>query len=142
MSLPVTSSQVENRVCMFCLNMREACWQGWCNGSKIEVSEAVESEKTRNSLMCGFPSIVSRTSLEVCARAIISVSWLDALLARGTLCWKMTRPMWMPVMAQPAALSVFNPSVKMASVERARSARLTDRSTSQSDESGSRLPLI
>ena len=61
-------------------------------GLKIDFSAAVESEKIRNSVMSGFPSIISRMSLEACVNAIISASWLPARLARGTLCWKTVWP--------------------------------------------------
>ena len=63
-SRPLTSDLVVKSWSMFDLNMREACWQACGDGSKMEVSAAVESEKRRNSLMLCFPSIVSRTSLE------------------------------------------------------------------------------
>jgi len=103
---------------MFLRNMSDACWHGCGEGSKIDVSAAAESEKMWNFLMSGFPSIVSRTSLEACASAIISASWEEAFLARGTWCENTLQPAWMPVMAQPAALSVFDPSVNMQRVLR------------------------
>ena len=84
----------------------------------MDVRDAEESEKMQNSRMSGFPSIVSRTSLEACASAIISASWLDALMAIGTLCSNRTLPAWMPVTAQPTALSVLDPSVNTHSVLR------------------------
>ena len=80
------------------------------------LSADVESEKMRNSLMSGFPSMVSRISLEACDCAIISASCELALSAKGTLWVKRMRPAWMPVMAQPAALSVLELSVKTHSV--------------------------
>ena len=79
----------------------------------MEVSAAVESENTRNFLIDGVPSMVSRASLDACASAIISVSWLDAFFAKGIRCVNRVRPAWMPVTAQPAALPVFDPSVNM-----------------------------
>jgi len=97
---------------MFERNMSDACCEECGLGSNIEVSVEVESEKMRNSLMEGFPSIVSQTSLEAWERAIISASWLEAFLANGILWVKILRPAWMPVMAQPAALFAFEPSVK------------------------------
>ena len=68
----------------------------------MEVRAEVESEKMRNSLMIGFPSMVSRISLEACARAIISASWADALMANRSLNENKVTPAWMPVTAQPA----------------------------------------
>ena len=59
---------------------------------------------------------VSWISLEACDSAIISASCELALVVKGSLRVKRTRPAWMPVMAQPAALSVFDPSVKMQRV--------------------------
>ena len=80
------------------------------------LSADVESEKMQNSLMSGFPSMVSRISLEACECAIISASCELALFAKGTWWVKKTWTVWMPVMAQPAALSVLEPSVKTLSV--------------------------
>ena len=95
---------------------KDACCAGWGAGEKMLLSADVESEKMRNSLMSGFPSMVSRISLEACDCAIISALCELALSAKGTLWVKRTRPAWMPVMAQPAALSVLDPSVKTQSV--------------------------
>ena len=80
------------------------------------LSADVESEKMQNSLMSGFPSMVSRISLEACECTIILASCELALSAKGTLWAKRTRPVWMPVMAQPVALSVLDLSVKTMSV--------------------------
>ena len=94
----------------------DACCAACGDGSKMLVSAAVESEKMWNSLMSGVPSIVSRTSLDACDNAIISASWFPALFAKGTLCLNRILPAWMPVTAQPAARSVFDPSVTTTKV--------------------------
>ena len=107
------SLRLVKRLNMFCRKTKDACCAGCGAGEKMLLSPEVESEKTRNSLMSGFPSMVLWISLEACDSAIISVSCELALVAKGTLWVKRTRPAWMPVMAQPAALSVFDPSMKM-----------------------------
>ena len=53
---------------MLCLKRCDACCIACSEGSKMLVSADVESEKTWNSLISGFPSMVSRISLEVCEK--------------------------------------------------------------------------
>ena len=115
---PVTSGRSENSWNIFLRKASDDCWAAWGPGSKIDVSAAVESENILNSVMSGSPSIISRMSLEACVNAIISASWLPALLASGTLWVKTVRPAWMPVTAQPAALGVLEPSVMTTRVRR------------------------
>ena len=117
-SLPLMSFLAEKSLSVFDQNRREAYWQACGLGSKIEVSVEVESKKRWNSLMSDFPSMVLSTSLEACPIAIISASWFDARLANRTLREKTTWPAWMPMTAQPTALSVFEPLVKMFRVLR------------------------
>ena len=79
-------SDLSEKSCnMFFQNMREVYCAMCGPGSKMDISAVVESEKMRNSCMSGSQSIISWTSLEACANAIISASWLLALFARGTL---------------------------------------------------------
>ena len=103
---------------MFDQKRREACWAACGAGLNIDMSDVVESEKIWNSRMSSVPSMVLVISLDMCERAIISALWLEALLARGTLWENMTWPAWMPVTAQPVALSVFDPLVKTQRVLR------------------------
>ena len=71
---------------MLLQKISDTCWAACGAGSNILVRDVEESEKMQNSHMSGFPSIVSCTSMEACASAIISALWLDALMAIGTLC--------------------------------------------------------
>ena len=59
------------------------CWM-WSRRKDALLSAGAESKKMQNSLMSGFPSMVSRISLEVYECAIISASCELTLSVKGT----------------------------------------------------------